>query len=172
MVRKILPALAHEYFFGPLEMHDTTFFPHDVERTAPTEVSEDGAVIQGIVHDESARVFARAHRAVGHAGLFSTASDLLTFLGALLRGAYPSVVNDAQRGLGWQVDQHWFGNYAGKRAFGKTGFTGTSVVCDMEQGIAFTILSNRTYPHRPSDATSPQSAINVFRSDLSDILFR
>ncbi len=180
---RILPALADEYFFGPLAMQDTTFFPacaeasagrpHDVGRVAPTEISEDGKDIRGIVHDESARVFALARRAVGHAGLFSTAPDTLNFLEALLQTKYPSVVDGAQRGLGWQVSAPWFmGKVAGRHAFGKTGFTGTSVVCDVERGIAFVILSNRTYPKRPPDATSIYSAINVFRSDIADIILR
>ena len=83
-----LDALAQEYFFDPLGMKNTTFFPskygHGVSIFPPTEVV-DGEEVCGIVHDESARVFAKAGKAVGHAGLFSTASDILHFLGALLR---------------------------------------------------------------------------------------
>ena len=169
----ILPALANEDLFGPLRMKDTTFFPRDKVRVAPTEIDEAGEEIRGIVHDESARVFARAHRAVGHAGLFSTAPDILNFFESLLQLTYPNVVEGAQKGLGWQLDQPWFmGTGCGPHTFGKTGFTGTSVVCDVERGIAFVILSNRTYPKRPPDATSIRSAINVFRADIADIILR
>lgn len=168
---EILPALAHRYFFEPLEMTDTTFFPHDIDRVAPTEII-DGEEVKGIVHDESARVFAQARRAVGHAGLFSTAPDLLKFLEALLAGKYPTVVEGAQKGLGWETKREWMGAASatasasqGKR-FGKTGFTGTSFLCDVERGIGLVILSNRTYPHRPPD----NSAINLFRREIADIV--
>src|SRR5262249_15501650 len=77
----MLPALAHHYFFEPLQMEHTTFFP-SVSDCAPTEIDFRGEVL-GLPHDESAYVFAKARRAVGHAGLFSTAGDLLNFLDAL-----------------------------------------------------------------------------------------
>src|SRR3989344_7258767 len=163
---EILPALANRYFFEPLGMSDTTFFPSDLERIAPTEIVDDEE-IRGIVHDESARVFARARRAVGHAGLFSTAPDLLKFLEALLNGKLPAIVEGAQKGLGWEVKRDWMGSKGSERVFGKTGFTGTSILCDVERGIGLVILSNRTYPHRPRD----NSAINAFRKDIADIVF-
>ncbi len=180
VAKQTLPALADGYFFAPLAMQDTTFFPMSgftkSRYIAPTEISEDGKDIRGIVHDESARVFALAHRVVGHAGVFSTAPDMLSFLGALLQKKYgftKSIIEGAERGLGWQLDQPWFmGKLAGQHAFGKTGFTGTSVICDVDRGIAFVILSNRTYPKRPPDSTSRYSAINAFRADIADIVFR
>lgn len=153
-----LPALAHRYFFGPLAMNDTTFFPHDTQRIAPTEIV-DGIELRGIVHDESARLFAQKRRAVGHAGLFSTVPDLLNFLEALLQATFPPVVDAAKRGLGWQL--------MSKGGFGKTGFTGTSVAVDPEKGLGLVILSNRTYPRRPEDARG----INDFRAEVADIVF-
>ena len=176
-----LPALAHRYFFEPFKMIDTTFSPtvpdtsistgrHKLmrpdQRIAPTEIV-GGVEIKGIVHDESARCFSRAYRAVGHAGLFSTAPDLLKFLEALLNGKLPAVVEGAQKGLGWEVDREWMGSKRRKKTFGKTGFTGTSILCDVERGVGLVILSNRTYPHRPPD----NSAINLFRKDIADIVF-
>jgi CubicO group peptidase (beta-lactamase class C family) len=153
-------------------MDDTTFFPHDMSRIPPTEIV-GGEEIRGIVHDESAHVFSRAHRAVGHAGLFSTAPDILNFLEALLQGKLPAVLSGAQKGLGWQKAERWFmGAHFGGGAFGKTGFTGTSVAVDTQKGIAFVILSNRTYPTRPPDAASIHSAINTFRADIADIVLR
>lgn len=161
---EILPALAERYFFGPLGTRDTTFFPHDGERCAPTEVVA-GVEVRGIVHDESARVFAKARRAVGHAGLFSTVPDLLLFAEELLLGRYPTVVSGALQGLGWQVnDPHFMGALASDTAFGKTGFTGTSVMVDVARQCALVILSNRTYPKRPRDT----EAINAFRREVAD----
>lgn len=173
---EILPALAHKRFFGPLKMNDTTFFPalrslgevgpDDTHRVAPTEIV-GGEVIRGIVHDESARIFARKRRAVGHAGLFSTAPDLLNFLETLLQNRLTPIVAFAQDGLGWQREGDILGSHPRKGMFGKTGFTGTSVALDLEKGIGLVILSNRTYPERPADS----SAINSFRADIADIVF-
>lgn len=183
-----LPELAHRYFFEPLSMTDTSFFPLNPDTSnmsgrtklmggddhiAPTEIV-DGEEIRGIVHDESARVFARVRRAVGHAGLFATVPDLLNFLQQLLAhdGFTKPVISGAQEGLGWEVDREWMGAFAkapasqGANVFGKTGFTGTSILCDVERGIGLVILSNRTYPHRPVD----NSAINAFRKDIADIV--
>lgn len=161
---KTLDVLAQDRFFEPLRMNRTTFFPKDLGQVAPTETR-----VQGIVHDESARVFAKMGRAVGHAGLFSSVPDLLEFLEALLKGEYSPVVEGAQKGLGWQLnDPNFMGKYAGPHAFGKTGFTGTSIVCDRECGLAFVILSNRTYPKRPPD----DNAIFAFRRDIADIILK
>jgi len=168
---EILPALAEKYLFGPLEMHDTTFFPSDTKRIAPTEIV-DGDEVRGIVHDESARIFAQKRRAVGHAGLFSTVPDLLKFVEALLQGKFPEIMNAAEQGLGWHLSQPWFMGDCGPKTFGKTGFTGTSVVIDREKNAGLLILSNRTYPERPPDAGSIQSGINAVRADIANIVFR
>jgi CubicO group peptidase (beta-lactamase class C family) len=165
-----LPLLAHQYFFEPLHMTDTTFFPSDFARIAPTEMAGDEQEIRGVVHDESARMFAQRRRAVGHAGLFSTAPDLLNFLHWLLADGGPArshIIEGAQNGLGWAIDEPWREGRYSKKTFSKTGFTGTLIMVDAERDIAFVILSNRTYPHRPAD----NSAINAFRRDIVDAIF-
>ncbi len=161
-----IETLAHGHVFEPLGMTETTFFPAK-DLCAPTEVV-DGEVIQGIPHDESARVFARARRSVGHAGLFSTADDLLTFAWHLIRDSDGPVARAAEAGLGWQIhDPSFMGTEVSGRTFGKTGFTGTSILVDPEGRAALVILSNRTYPTRPAEA----SAVNALRRDVADILF-
>jgi len=170
-----LDTLADARFFRPLGMSRTTFFAKFFSRDeiAPTEVEEWRGLLQGTVHDESAYVFSvEGERAVGHAGLFSTAHDLLQFADALLSGRYPAIVAGAQIGLGWQLHEEYFmGAHCGQKTFGKTGFTGTSIVLDAARGIALVILSNRTYPERPLDAFSRSSAINAVRRDVADIVF-
>lgn len=168
----ILPALADTYFFGPLGMRDTTFFPHDTARIPPTELV-GGQEVRGVVHDETARIFALKRRAIGHAGLFSTAPDLLTFLDVLFGGKLPEVLEGAKKGLGWQKAEAWFmGEHCSSGSFGKTGFTGTSIAVDPVKNIGFVILSNRTYPTRPLDAASLTSAVNMVRRDIADIVLR
>jgi CubicO group peptidase (beta-lactamase class C family) len=167
-----LAALSHHYLFKPLEMEHTTYFP-SVSDCAPTEM-QYGETILGVPHDESARVFAHARRSCGHAGLFSTAQDLLTYSEAMLMSKMPfdTIGQAAENGLGWAVNQDWFmGTHASKKAFGKTGFTGTSIVIDRAKKTALVILSNRCYPTRPLDAASLTSAVNIFRRDIADIVF-
>ncbi len=170
---KTIDVLAREVLFEPLNMRSTFFpvagTPIDVAMSiAPTETEEEGDVL-GIVHDESARAFAREGKAVGHAGLFSNAGDLATFLEALLAGSFPYIVKGAQKGLGWELNHGAFmGPHFGPRTFGKTGFTGTSILCDTDRGVGLIILSNRTYPTRPADT----AAINVFRSAVAGEVLR
>ncbi len=159
-----IASLAHKNFFDPLGMSATTFFPAASD-CAPTEIDPAGEVC-GLPHDESARSFAKGRRSVGHAGLFSSAGDLVTFFDALFSGAFPAVLEGAVRELGWQINEpHWVGGHSG--LFGKTGFTGTSVLADPERKIALVILSNRTFPHR----AATMDAINRFRADIAEAVF-
>ncbi len=161
-----LAALADRHLFEPLGMTETTFFPA-ADRCTPTEIV-DGETVQGIPHDESARVFAGARRSVGHAGLFSTAGDLLKYAAHLIENPRHPIVQAAEAGLGWSAgDEIFMGSHTSERTFGKTGFTGTSIVIDIERRIALVILSNRTYPQRPAD----DSTIFAFRRDIADIFF-
>ncbi|MBI5456480.1 beta-lactamase family protein [Candidatus Kaiserbacteria bacterium] len=173
---------AQDVFFRPLGMKSTGFMP---QKNLQSRIAPSEGGLRGVVHDESARVFASEGRAVGHAGLFSTAPDMMNFLEMLLRGGemrgrrYLSqkIIRDMatnqiselgdSTGLGWELNQARFmGKHPSERTFGKTGFAGTSIVCDIERGSAFVILTNRTYPKRPPDDT----AINAFRNDIADIL--
>lgn len=183
-----LENLAQEHFFQPLGMTRTSLLPQYFSRDdiAPTEIEEWRGHVQGSVHDESAYVFTvKGGRVVGHAGLFSTAPDLLNFMEMLLHQGEmsgrkylsPGIIAKmstnqipelgACTGLGWQLHQSWMGHSAGEHTFGKTGFTGTSVCADIERGVALVILSNRTFPKRPQD----DSAIREFRTDIADIVF-
>jgi len=71
--------------FDMLGLHDTCTGP-DVAQlhlsVPPTEIV-DGQVIQGVTHDETARMLGGL---TGHAGIFSTANDLATFGQAWLNG--------------------------------------------------------------------------------------
>lgn len=186
---KTLDVLAEERFFAPLSMTRSTFHPEHFskEEIVPTEVDDWRGVVHGVVHDESAYVCARDDKIVGHAGLFSTAPDILSFLEVLLHSGTKGGVRyfseeiieqmttnqiadiGESAGLGWELYQpRYMGTHATPRTFGKTGFTGTLVVCDIEKGVAYVILSNRIYPHRPSDS----SAINAFRKDIGEIVLQ
>jgi CubicO group peptidase (beta-lactamase class C family) len=74
-----LDSLLARRVFGPLGMRETRFLPPAElrPRIAPTEHDPwRGRILRGEVHDENA---SRLDGVSGHAGLFSTAADLLTF---------------------------------------------------------------------------------------------
>lgn len=184
---KTLDVLADEKFFRPLAMSHTTFHPEkfSLAEIVPTEVNEWFGMVHGHVHDESAWICKREGKVVGHAGLFSTVPDLLNFLEMLLKGGSLHGVNffnietiekmhtnqiehlNFFTGLGFELNQpQYMGKFCSTQTFGKTGFTGTVLVCDREKDIAYVILSNRTYPQRPADS----SAINRFRKAVGEVI--
>jgi len=184
---RTLDELAAERFFTPLEMNRTTFHPEQFPSSdiPPTEHDQWRGLVQGVVHDESAYIYKQENKIVGHAGLFSTAPDILNFLEMLLNdGVYKNKqfisknlctimntnqiphLND-QTGLGFELSQPRFmGPYCNQHTFGKTGFTGTVFVVDKKKEIAYVLLSNRTYPKRPMDS----SAINQVRAAIGTVL--
>ena len=186
---KTIDSIADEAFFVPLHMQRTTFTPDQFskEEIVPTEIDDWRGLVHGVVHDESACIFKKEGRIVGHAGLFSTAPDILNFLEMLLnKGALNGTryfseamveqmgtnqipeLND-YTGLGFELNQpRYMGEYCTEHTFGKTGFTGTLIMCDIEKGIAYTILSNRIFPKRPADS----SAINIFRKQIGEIILK
>ena len=89
LVRRVsgepLDRFAQKRFYAPLGMRDTAFAPPAAwrKRIAPTEVVDDGPPLRGVVHDGNARLL---HGIAGHAGVFSTASDLSRFCRMLLAG--------------------------------------------------------------------------------------
>lgn len=155
--------------FKPLGMRETGYVPDPLlrQRTAPTERRGD-RWIQGEVHDP--RAFALGGVA-GHAGLFSTASDLARYASMMLgRGSFQipggeSVrilsprtvelmtagyqVSSGQRGLGWDrrsVYSSNRGDLLSDSAFGHGGFTGTVLWIDPELDLFLIFLSNRLHP--------------------------
>jgi uncharacterized protein YbbC (DUF1343 family)/CubicO group peptidase (beta-lactamase class C family) len=159
-----LDAFAHDAIFAPLGMNETGFLPSLAlkQRAAPTEV-RDGAWIVGEVHDP--RAF-RIGGVAGHAGLFSTASDLVRYAQAILGGGSrqgvsilseestrrmmaPHDVPGGIRALGWDVKTPFStnrGETLSRRSVGHGGYTGTSLWMDPEADLFVLFLSNRVHP--------------------------
>lgn len=82
-----LDTFLEERVFTPLGMLDTGFLPDAalLPRIAPTELDTlwRGELVRGRVHDENADAYGGV---AGHAGLFSTATDLAVFADLMLRG--------------------------------------------------------------------------------------
>lgn len=156
-----------QHVFGPLGMTSTRYLPPASwrSRIAPTEVDPwRQRHLRGEVHDEN------AHRLGGvsaHAGLFSTGADLSRFARMMLNGGTldGTSVFDADaltrvtavqkpalshRAIGWETANgaNSGGQRMSRRAFGHTGFTGTSIWMDPERDVFIILLTNRVNPTR------------------------
>ncbi|MCU1285567.1 MAG: hypothetical protein JWO13_1917 [Acidobacteriales bacterium] len=153
------------HVFQPLKMTRTSYLPpHDwIKNIAPTQFDEQHVMLRGIVHDPTAR---RMGGVAGHAGLFSTASDLSIFAQALLSGdkilsraviekmSTPQTppTSTSVRGLGWDIDTPFASNRGELLpigSFGHTGFTGTSLWIDPFSKTYVILLTNSVHPNGP-----------------------
>jgi CubicO group peptidase (beta-lactamase class C family) len=167
--------------FAPLGMTDTRFRPDGSlrGRIAPTELNPPrGYPLRGEVHDENAYALGGV---AGHAGLFSTASDLAVFAQMMLNGGSYNgsrIVADstvkiftrraaATRALGWDTcgGTGSCGEYLSHSAYGHTGFTGTSLWIDPEREMFVVLLTNRVHAAK---ARRPAKVISDVRADLAD----
>jgi CubicO group peptidase (beta-lactamase class C family) len=143
--------------------------PSLLERIAPTEKSESRGLIRGEVHDGKAWAMGGVS---GNAGLFSTAADLAKLASRILASGWgdgdggflhPATIRmmtanysrgmGANRGLGWLLAGKGSpaGDLMSPGSFGHTGFTGTSLWIDPEQGLYGVLLSNRIHPDRNNE---------------------
>lgn len=154
-----------ENIFEPLGMHRTGYNPPEAWKKNCAATENDPwrrKVVLGEVHDENSWAIGGVS---GHAGLFSTAEDLAIFCRALLGGdllksdtasemiAFGTKPLYPWQGLGWQVDP-WatkkIGFLPSRRAFGHTGWTGTSLWLDPDKELFCILLSNTCHPDRKS----------------------
>jgi uncharacterized protein YbbC (DUF1343 family)/CubicO group peptidase (beta-lactamase class C family) len=165
---QMLSDYARQNIFLPLGMKDTMFQPPAalLPRIAPTERSSpNGPPFRGVVHDPTARNMGGV---AGHAGVFSTASDLARFAQMMLNGGEldgvrlfspltiqkftePQSPPDQPilRGLGWDIDSPLSGNRGELfpiGSYGHTGFTGTSIWIDPSSQTYVILLANSVHP--------------------------
>jgi CubicO group peptidase (beta-lactamase class C family) len=183
-----LDQFAAKNIFKPLGMKDTGFRPRAAleSRIAPTEkrrgqlnylgdssanVGSEGEIwLRGEVHDPTSY---RMDGVAGHAGLFSTATDLSIYCQMILNGGQyrgvrilapltvaemtrPRLVSTARgtRGLGWDINTSYSSNRGDLfplGSFGHTGFTGTSLWIDPASQMYVVFLSNRVHPDGKGD---------------------
>ncbi|HET9180848.1 MAG TPA: serine hydrolase [Candidatus Angelobacter sp.] len=155
--------------FLPLRLQTMLFNPAP-ELLARIPPSEDDhtfrrQLIRGVVNDENAWVLRGVS---GHAGLFSTALDVAVFAECMLRGGAPlldlhTVEVFTRReadppgtcwALGWDTPSppSQSGRYFSPGSYGHLGFTGTSLWIDPQRHLSVTLLTNRTWPDRSSQA--------------------
>ena len=152
------------HVFLPLRMTETMYRPPASlkPRIAPTEIdSIRGGKVWGVVHDERAYYLGGVS---AHAGIFSSAHDLARFARMYLNGGTldgtrivrPQTIElfttrqIQDRALGWQKPdgKNSAGHLMSERAFGHTGFTGTSIWIDPARNVFVILLSNRVNPTR------------------------
>ena len=185
-----LDAYVHEHVFVPLKMDETMYKPPAslLPRIAPTEFDpRRGGLVRGKVHDERAYYLGGVS---AHAGIFSSGHDLARLARMYLNGGELDGVRIVQpatiaqftaytdstfsnRGIGWQKpdlpgmkfaspSSAWAGHFMSTRAFGHTGFTGTSIAIDPSRDLFVVLLSNRV------DPTRNNNKITEVRRQLAD----
>ncbi len=173
-----LREFAQQEIFAPMGMLETGFVPDEElrSRAAPTEQRGE-KWIQGEVHDPRAYELGGV---AGHAGLFSTASDMAVYAQMMLgkgtlrvagRHLEPRILSAATvetmtaayptsagvRGLGWDKQSSYSsnrGDLLSSQAFGHGGFTGTVLWIDPELDLFFVFLSNRVHPNGKGSVNS------------------
>jgi CubicO group peptidase (beta-lactamase class C family) len=164
-----LDAFAQDAILSPLGMARSLFNPPKEWRTSIPPTEEDRTfrkrTIQGEVNDENAYVMGGVG---GHAGLFASATDVARFAECMLHGGAPILKSGTaelftrreetpagtSRALGWDTPS--YPSSSGSRftpsSFGHLGFTGTSLWIDPKRRLSVTLLTNRTWPNRASQA--------------------
>ncbi len=170
-----LDALFDKIVGGPLKLKRTVYNPlgrgFSRNEIVATEYDEaTGESLRGLPHDQNARAMEGVS---GHAGLFSTASESALIVRSLInayRGSWSEILSPPSAramfriwgcgrygglcyGIGWQVYDPLNVVSGGdlltpKRAFGHTGFTGTSIWIDLDLDIAIVLYTNRVHVDR------------------------
>jgi len=167
-----LDEFCRQRVFEPIGMRDTFFLPLGEgaelaeplrRRIAATENCPwREKILWGEVHDPNAWAMGGV---AGHAGLFSTADDVMRFAlavldawhgrGELLPPAQVRAFSERQQmpkgsdwALGWDTPtagQSSAGRYFPARSIGHLGFTGTSLWIDLERESVVVMLTNRVH---------------------------
>ena len=169
-----LDHLARSQIFEPLALSRTRYCRCEDPRGRIDDavVTEDcplrKRVVRGTVHDENTNIIGGVST---HAGVFSTAEDLLTF-GRHLLGIDRGLITDGivhpdtlrfawseQAGspaghhlAGWDTPSGELSSagrgFAPSSTVGHLGFTGTSIWIEREQNVVSVLFTNRVYPSR------------------------
>lgn len=163
-----------------------TFYRPDsseLDLVAPTEMQKNGHPLCGVVHDPIARVLNNG--VSGNAGVFSDARDLSRIAVALMNSGTvdedtllaPETVGlmmsvpDSLDSFGRAPGLDCMSDYSSckgslfpeESTFCHTGYTGTSLVIDMQHKVSVIILSNRVHPY-------DRGSVGDLRKAVSDIV--
>ncbi len=178
-----LDVFAEREIFKKLRMKDTTFHPHNLARVAPTEMT-DGVMLRGVVHDPTAR---RMGGVAGHAGLFTTASDLAKYARMLLRGGSPIFKPETVKAMtsvqtppnvvvrragGFDIDSSFSrprGDIFPIGSYGHTGFTGGMYWIDPYSKTFYVFLSNRVHPNGKGSVIALQRELGTLVAEAAGV---
>lgn len=170
-----MPDYLYKTCFELMGMYDTRYNHKEIMRIAPTESFGFRGMIRGFCHDEKCFLL---DGVAGHAGLYSTVEDLSKFAQMLLNKGYykdqkilsessmawiqkPLMKSDDDhRSIGWIVR-----TIKDHPVIYHTGYTGTSMLVDVEENKAFILLSNRVHPTRNN------TKIIAFRKKIEEVLY-
>ena len=171
-----------DHLYSPLGMSNTMFLPpHELAASIAPTLGTGHELLVGIVQDENARYLGGV---AGHAGLFSSASDLARFIRMLLSGGaldnrqiisekvvtqmtapYFYSNGNVVRGLGWDIFSPFStprGSSFSEMSFGHTGYSGSSVWIDPQRDL-FVILLTTRLDYRD------KHHFNRLRNDISNL---
>ncbi len=174
LTKKPLDQVIEEEVIRPLGLTSVHFRPKgrtnkDISVAATEVYPQQARRMWGEVHDENAWAMGGIS---GHAGLFATAHDVAELGQAWLdrlygRGRLPltegraqlavreqAQEGDVRRGWGWALRSPQPAGFTyplGERAFGHTGFTGTSLYIDPDRELVIVALTNRVYFGREAE---------------------
>lgn len=177
---------------SPLGLATVSYNPiqHGIERNQIVPTEDDPTWrkrrVWGEVHDENA---CGVGGVAGHAGLFSTAGDVMRFGAAWLENDErlnipPELMTQAKqeqavtgierRGLGWMLkatENSSAGDLFPLSSYGHTGFTGTSLWIDPERKLVVACLTNAVYGGREKMNAHPfRRAIHTLLAEGVDKL--
>lgn len=188
---KTIDKYTNDEIYSVLGLQSMTYQPLNKfkkKMVVPTEDDKDfrGQVIHGYVHDPGAAMMGGV---AGHAGLFSTATDLASLMEVLLNdgqiGSYSLISKNVvkkwtscqycpgnRRGLGF--DKPIVGSSKGPtyegvspETFGHTGFTGTCAWADPVNKVNFVFVSNRVYPNAENKKITSMSV----RTEIQRVIY-
>jgi CubicO group peptidase (beta-lactamase class C family) len=179
---KSLDAIVRERVTVPLGLDSIGYGPIPPDNVAPTEFyAHRNRRMCGEVHDENSWSFGGV---AGHAGIFGTARDLAAFGEALRTNRLLQAETLAEmtrlhaedgllrRGVGfvlWSRDPLASGNPFSERAFGHTGFTGTSLWIDPARDLVVALLTNRVYYGRDNANAIMQFRVAFHRAVVAEL---
>jgi CubicO group peptidase (beta-lactamase class C family) len=201
-----LEQFAQQRIYAPLKMRDTGYrplrrfaatgiaptqrAPADVGGQAPHGDLASGQLLQGVVHDPTAR---RMDGVAGSAGVFTTARDLARFARMLLGDGELDGVHvlskdsvrlmttvqspagiAALRGMGMDIDSPFAARPRGSvfpvGSYGHTGFTGCILWIDPNSRTFYVFLSNRVYPDDKSNVLPLYTRIGTLAAQSGRVI--
>ena len=186
---------AQHHVFDALGLKHTCYepkaeHPDILPLVAPTEVQEDGLPLLGEVHDPLARRLNGGNS--GNAGVFSSAEDLSVIAAAIMGGGAvhgrrilgPATVRTMAaipaenaphigRALGWDVCSDHAGLRGDltsrTRTLCHTGYTGTSMIIDLDSRTAVILLANRCHPTDDGSLARTRACVaNIVAGAITD----